>query len=150
WHPKAGVYYMPDTLAFMPTVGFPLRPHNRYALVVTSALQDKKGLAVAQNPTVAQLVGATPSTDATSAASAALASAVTQIEAAGIGKERIVHLAVFTTADPTKELIAVRDGVSQTIQAPTADPNLWVLANQGPAHDEYKGFFGPSPNYQAG
>ena len=43
WRAPAGVYYQPNTLAFMPTVGFPLRPQTRYALVVTDALQAEEG-----------------------------------------------------------------------------------------------------------
>ncbi len=150
WRAPAGVYYMPDTLAFIPTLGFPLRLHTRYALVVTNALHDTKGHAVLQSPTVAELVGAEAPSAANAAASKTLASAATEIEAAGIAKGNIVHLAVFTTSDPTKELIAVRDGVAKTIAAPTADPTKWAVASMSGGVVEYTGTFGPSPNYQAG
>jgi hypothetical protein len=150
WREPAGVYYMPDTLAFMPTVGFPLRTHTRYALVVTDALKASGGGAVVQNDTIAELVGAKPASSSATGANTALATAITEIESAGISRSHVVHLAVFTTADPTKELIEVGDGVAKTIAAPTADPTKWVLATQAASYEEYQGWFGPSPNYQAG
>jgi hypothetical protein len=150
WREPAGVYYQANTLAFMPLVGFPLRPHTRYALVVTDALQAKGGGAVVQSPTVAMLVGAATPDATTQGASATLSSAVTEIEGAGIPRASIVHLAVFTTSDPTAELIAVRDGVGKTVAAPKADPTAWKLAFEGASFSEYQGNYGPSPNYQVG
>jgi hypothetical protein len=150
WRAPAGVYYMPDTLAYMPAVGFPLRTHNRYALVVTSALKDTKGGAVAQSETVAELVGAATPSAANTSASTTFASAVTEIESAGVTRADIVHLAVFTTADPTAELIEVRDGVAKTIAAPTADPTQWAVGSTLNGVVEYTGNYGPSPNYQVG
>jgi predicted esterase len=150
WRAPRGVYYRPDTLAFMPTVGFPLRPHTRYALVVTDALRATDGSAVAQSDTVAMLVGVKPADAATSAAASALADAVGEITSAGIPATSVVHLAVYTTSDPTKELAAVRDGVAQTVPAPTAEPAEWIVAKEAATYTEYQGRYGPSPNYQAG
>src|SRR5262249_18701065 len=101
WRAPAGVYILSNTLAFMPVVGFPLRPHTRYALVVTDALKAQGGGQVVQSPTVAKLVGAQPPDAATRTASAALAPAVTEIEKADISRAHVVHLAVFTTSNPT-------------------------------------------------
>ncbi len=151
WREPEGVYYLADTLAFMPTIGFPLRPHTRYALVVTDDVKAKTGGAVRQSDTVAQLVGVKdPSGDTMKAAKATLSPAVDEVVKAGIGRDHIVHLSVFTTDDPTAELIAVRDGVSKTVAAPTAAGDKWVLHSAGANYDEYQGSYGPSPNYQAG
>lgn len=147
---KKGLYYLPDTLAFIPTPGFPLRPHTRYALVVTDALHAQDGTQVGQSETVAMLVGAKPPNTDTKAANATLADAVGEVEKAGVARTHIVHLAVFTTADPTKELIAVRDGVAKTAEPPTADANLWKVGGSNATYIEYQGSYGPSPNYQAG
>ncbi len=151
FHAKKGLYYLPNTLAFIPTPGFPLRPHTRYALVVTSALRaEKDGTRVGQSEMVAMLVGTkSPSTGA-QAANTALAEAVGQIEKAGVARKHIVHLAVFTTADPTKELIAVRDGVAKTADPPTAAASKWKVGTSNATFVEYEGQYGPSPNYQAG
>ncbi|MBK9259863.1 MAG: hypothetical protein IPM54_08510 [Polyangiaceae bacterium] len=150
FHAERGLYYLPDTLAFIPTPGFPLRPHTRYALVVTDALHAEDGTPIGQSETVAMLVGAKAPNAATQAASAALADAVGEIQKAGIAREHIVHLAVFTTADPTKELIAVRDGVAKTSDPPTADADMWKVGSSNATYTEYQGSYGPSPNYQAG
>jgi hypothetical protein len=150
WREAVGVYYVGDVLAFMPTVGFPLRVHTKYALVVTDALRAHGGDAVEQSATVAQLLGVTAPDATTSAANATLAPAVREIESAGVPRANIVHFAVFTTADPTQELIAVRDGVAKTVAAPVAEPTQWTRAFAGASFTEYQGRYGPSPNYQAG
>lgn len=150
WREQEAVYYRPNTLAFMPSIGFPLRPHTRYALVITDALQAKSGGSIAQDPTLAKVLGVTTADHATSAAHLTLATAVDEIENAGIARGNIVHLTVFTTADPTKELIAVRDGVTSTVAPPTAEENKWVEGPVGPSWKEYQGSYGPSPNYQQG
>jgi len=147
---QKGLYYLPNTLAFIPTPGFPLRPHTRYALVVTSVLRAEDGTRVGQSDTVAMLVGAKQPDKATQAANSALADAVTEVEKAGVQRQYIVHLAVFTTADPTKELIAVRDGVAKTTDPPTADATKWKVGTSNPTFVEYQGRYGPSPNYQKG
>jgi hypothetical protein len=143
-----GVYYLAHTLAFMPTIGFPLRPHTRYALVVTDRLQAAGGGSIAQSPTVAELVGVASPSAGTQVAHRTLAPAVDEIVHAGIDRANIVHLAVFTTADPTKELAAVRDAVATTIVPPTAYG--WTLAQDAYNFLEYQGAYGPSPNYQSG
>jgi enamine deaminase RidA (YjgF/YER057c/UK114 family) len=150
WRAEEGVYYRPNTLAFMPAVGFPLRPHTRYALVVTDALQAKTGGSIAQEPKLGQVVGATDFDSATRVASAATAPAIKEVEAAGIDRSKIVHLAVFTTSDPTKELIAFRDALVKNVAAPTVDPATWTPGAVTTDLDEYTGKYGPSPNFQSG
>lgn len=150
WHGAEGVYYRENTLAFMPTVGFPLRPRTRYALVITDDLQAEGGGAVAQHPDLAKIVKVTEFDARTRVAAAALWDAVDEIEAAGVGRERIVHLAVFTTADPTKELMTVRDAVASQVPAPKVDASTWQPGKHAAEYDEYTGRYGPTPNYQQG
>ena len=150
WQEAEGVYYRANTLAFMPTIGFPLRPHTRYAFVVTDALEAKTGGSIAPQADLAKVVGASEFDANTRAAHTTLAPAVREIEAAGIGKDRIVHLAVFTTNDPTEELAKVRDTVVTTVPPPTAEPAKWKHTNHTANGDEYTGRYGPSPNFQAG
>jgi hypothetical protein len=150
WRAPVGIYYQPDTLAFMPTPGFPLRAHTQYALVVTSALRDTAGAPVVQSDTIAMLVGVKPPDGTTSAAATALAMPVSEIVNAGIPATSIVHFTVYGTSDPNKELETVRDGVAQTVPAPTADATMWKIDSQEATYTEYTGSYGPSPNYQAG
>jgi hypothetical protein len=149
WQAAAGVYYQPNTLAWMPTIGFPLRPHTRYALVVTDKLQAKSGGAIAQQADLAKVVGVEPADAKTRLPRAELAPAVADLETAGIPRSSIVHLAVFTTADPTKELEIIRDALPSLIPAPTVEASQWSKTNQG-TFTEFKGRYGPSPNFQAG
>jgi hypothetical protein len=148
---EEGVYYRPSTLAFMPTLGFPLRPRTRYALVVTDALRGAGGGLIGASPALAEVLGNSPaSSDATRSAKDALSPAVAEIEAAGIAKDRIVHLAVFTTNDPTAELYTARDDLRANVPAPTADPTAWKVGGSWDGFVEYVGVYGPSPNYQEG
>lgn len=150
WRPAEGVYILPNTLSFMPTIGFPLRGHTRYALVVTTALQAASGGAVTAGADLAAVLGTSAGGGRTQPAHDALASAVTEIEGRGISRDRIAHLTVFTTADPTKELFAVRDAVRATVPAPKADPAQWKVGFKSSISTEYRGSYGPSPNYQMG
>jgi hypothetical protein len=148
-------YILPHTLAWMPTVGFPLLPHTQYALVLTDALRDTTGAALVQSPTVAELLGVaapgagTPDAP-TSAYAATLASAAGEITKAGISLHHVVHFAVFTTSDPTQELLAMRDAVAKTIDPPTVEAGTWMVGSKTSDYVEYQARYGPSPNYQQG
>jgi hypothetical protein len=150
WRPTEGVYILPNTLQFMPTIGFPLRVHTRYALVVTTAVHAASGEAIKPSADLAAVLGTGESDSRTRPAHDAFATALKEIEADGITADRIVHLAVFTTADPTKELFAVRDVVHESVPAPTADPAAWTVGYKNSNFTEYRGSYGPSPNFQAG
>jgi hypothetical protein len=153
FHKGAGVYILPDTLAWMPTVGFPLRPHTQYAFVLTDALRDTSGAPVVQSPTVAELLGVAGAGAAdapTKAAAATLASAAGEIAKAGISLHHVVHFAVFTTSDPTQELLAMRDAVAKTIDPPTVEDGTWMVGDKTSDYVEYQARYGPSPNYQQG
>ena len=150
WRPNEGVYILPNTLQFMPTIGFPLRVHTRYALVVTTAVKTASGAAVTASGDLAAVLGTGDADSRTTPAHDALAAAVKEIGTAGIGAARIAHLAVFTTADPTRELFAVRDAVHDAVPAPKADPARWTVGYKNSNYTEYRGSYGPSPNFQAG
>jgi hypothetical protein len=145
-----GVYWLPNTLAFEPTLGFPLRSKTRYALVVTDAVRAADGSAFEPAGDLAEVLGLTTATARTAAARQVFTSAVAELEKAGIAPKQIVHLTAFTTADPTAELFAVADDVAKSTPAPTADLNSWQHTADKPTYDTYTGLYGPSPNYQAG
>jgi hypothetical protein len=147
---QEGVYWRPNTLAFMPVLGLPLRTHTRYALVATDALRGASGGRVEASQDLLEVLGRASSSSRTEAARQALAPALEAIEAAGVSKERLVQLAVFTTADPTAELFAARDDLRAHVAAPTVDSKTWANLGGGPDYDEFYGVFGPSPNYQEG
>jgi hypothetical protein len=150
WRERAGIYWPENTLSFMPTLGFPLRPRTRYALVATDTLRGADGGAAQASLDLREALGLEPASERTATAKSALAPALDEIEAAGVAREDIVHLAVFTTSDPTDELYAVRDHVRASVEAPSARPEAWRLVDRKATWDEYVGVYGPSPNYQAG
>jgi hypothetical protein len=150
WQREEGVYWRASTLAFMPTFGFPLRPRTRYALVVTDSVRAEDGGAVIAGAELRQLLGLETASGAVEAGRAVVLPAAAELEAAGIPRSRIAHLAVFTTNDPTAELFAVRDHVRATVPPPVPFPGAWKVQASKPDYDEYVGVYGPSPNYQVG
>jgi hypothetical protein len=147
---EVGAYWPANTLAFLPVPGYPLRPRTRYALVATRALRAEDG-AVGPSADLAQVLGlGAPRTDAARAARDVYAPAVDEVAAAGIPADEIVHLAVFTTGDPTEELRKTANKLPSDIEAPSFDPSAWSVLQDGAAFTEYAGQYGPSPDYQAG
>jgi hypothetical protein len=145
-----GVYWPANTLAFMPTLGFPLRPHTRYAFVVTDALRSESFGLVVPSAELRQVLGLDgASGPAAAAAKDALAPALAELAAAGVEKEHIAHLAIFTTNDPTAELFAVRDHLLENVPAPKLRGPV-ELHRKRDDYNEFVGSYGPSPNYQAG
>lgn len=134
-----GVYVPSDLLQWVPAVGFPLRPHTRYALVVTRAASGAQG----------GLVG--PSPDLVAALAGDLADVALELDAAGVTRDDVVHLAAFTTTDPTEEMVRAAAALPTQIEAPTAKPDAWqIVGDDDPDFVELQGVYGPSPNYQAG
>lgn len=149
WRADEGAYWPTNTLAFMPTLGFPLRPHTRYAVVVTDTLRGKGGATIEQSPDLRQVLDIDRPDARTAPVRDALAPAVAELDAAGIEKEHIVQLSVFTTSDPTAELFAVRDHLLANVEPPRLRGPV-TLHRKGKFYDEYVGLYGPSPNYQEG
>lgn len=148
FHDAEGVYWPAHTLAVMPMLGTPLRPSTRYAVVVTSKVKTTSGNAVTRSPEFEEVLGLRAASAKTTSAHDTFASAVAEVNAAGVASTDIVHFTTFTTNDPTAEAFAVMDDVPVNVPAPKVltiakDPNAT-------AYQLYTGTYGPSPNYQAG
>jgi hypothetical protein len=151
FHGLAGVYYASNTLAFMPSPGFPLRPHTRYAFVVTNALRDVNGHFIEKSQDLAEVLGEEPAqSQATESLQTTLEPSVLEIEKAGISRQNIAQLAVFTTNDPTEELYALRDHLRANTPKPTVDDSKWRLVATTDYSVEFVGEYNHSPNYQRG
>jgi hypothetical protein len=148
---EAGVYYQPNTLAFMPALGLPLRPKTRYALVVTDAIRTQAGGRVSRSGDLSRVLGLSSASGPSLEAKTALAPDLAELEAAGISKSEIVQLAVFTTDAPAEETEKLRDWVRDNYDAPTVAAASWIAKDQiQNVIDVYEGSYGPSPDFQEG
>ena len=151
--PNEAVYYSDNTLAFLPVFGYPLLPKHRYALVVTDRLRTAKGGRMRPSPELRAVLGDAKAEGAALSLRDALAADIDAIASAGIPRSKIVHLAVYTTNDPTAETQAVRDFTVKSYAAPTAQPAAWEAnpKDRRPGiMDVYAGVYGPSPDFQQG
>lgn len=151
-HNDPGVHWPANTLAFAPAFGAPLRPSTLYAVVVTRAALSESGEAFGPSADLRQVLGLDTAAGAAEDASATLAPALDEIEAAGVPRNEIAQLAVFTTNDPTEAAIILRDHVRNEYPAPTVETDSWTAASGAVTGvmDVYEGQYGPSPDYQAG
>lgn len=104
-----GPHGAPNLLSLLPLQGTPLAPNQRYAAVVTRALLP--GVAA---DTVAILDGKRPegmSEDAFERYDAA----VEVLESRGVARDEIAALAVFTTGDPTIDLIRAYEAATAPV-----------------------------------
>ncbi len=150
WRKDEGVYYLADTLAVSPAVGYPLRPRTKYAVVVTKRVKSEGGGDVHPSADLKGVLGLGPATAPATQAAGLFGACLKEVDAAGIARADIVHATFFTTGDPTSELFAVADDVRASVPAPTVDPATWKAAETTSTYDVYEGVYGPSPNYQAG
>jgi hypothetical protein len=105
---------------------------------------------VAPSAALREVLGLDAPTGARAAFAAKMAPAVAELEAAGIAKDTVVHLAVFTTGDPTAELERVADAMKATFPAPRFNFREPWTRVAGKGYTEYIASYGPSPNYQKG
>src|SRR5262249_37139515 len=91
----AGRFAGPDLLAILPVAGLPLRPHTRYAAVVTRHVRDVSGVAVTREPGFTQTLG-----------KPLLAPLVDWARQAGV-LDDIAGATVFTTGEYTSDMQAL-------------------------------------------
>ncbi len=169
---SAGDYWQADTLVVGPALGYPLLASTKYAIVVTRGVKAADGTPVGSFRRSSAVLGLSPTSATNKPVHDLFAPALADLAALGIEASDIAHFTAFTTNDPTAVLFAMADGVPGQIAAPT------VLTNGAPGvsaaeagddggatasslysdtadvepgiYDVYRGWYGPSPNYQAG
>ena len=147
---EGGLYWMPYTLAVSPARGYPLRPRTRYAMVVTRDAKSAGGGLLLPSKDMLEVLELLPTSPHSQATHDAFAPAVAELASAGVTRDRIVQMTVFTTNDPTDELFRVIDDEKKNFPAPTIEPSSWTFVKEDSAKDIYEGVYGPAPNYQAG
>ncbi len=149
FRPDATAYWPGDTLAVAPVHGFPLRPHTRYAVVLTTDLRATDGAPFARDTDLVAVMDPNAVVDdAGRRARTMYATAFDALDASGVGRSHILSLAVFTTQDPTVEFFRAADWlraqgpmpVVRDLTAPTVSP-MYTLV---------RGHYGPNPVFQSG
>jgi hypothetical protein len=142
-------YWPSHTLAIRPIYGIPLGQGRTYAAVVTRELVPWDGGEYSRSADFEALLGT--GGDATvEAARAAYGPALDALERAGVARESLLSLAVFTTQDSVSELAAVRDWMVTSYTMPEAvdDGWRWIASNE--THTQVEGRYGPVPTMQHG
>lgn len=150
WRQDQGLYWLANTLAVQPALGYPLRPKTRYAIVVTDAIKTADGQKFSPSDDLKQVLDLAPVSDRVKAAHDTMAPDVATLAGLGIAKEHVVHLTTFTTNDPTAELFTVADNVAAQVPAPTVEDGTWKQDETRAHYDVYEAKYSPSPNYQQG
>ncbi|NUP10451.1 MAG: hypothetical protein HOW73_30745 [Polyangiaceae bacterium] len=143
----AGPYGSQNLLSMVPLQGVPLRPSSRYAAVVTRKVRDERGAALEPSASMQSILNGEPpagmSTDVLDAHVAALEA----VGGAGIAKEDVVALAVFTTGDPTSAMSrAVETAKASSVPSPNEE---FTLTDEFPTFCVYAATI-DMPVYQGG
>jgi predicted esterase len=150
WRRDEGVFWLSNTLAVSPALGYPLRPSTRYAIVVTKKVRGEDGGELRPSDDLEAILGLRAASGPAEQARATLAPYVAELVAAGIPTRDVAHATFFTTDDPTAELFTIADEVPNQVPAPTVDDATWVPKEERADYDVYEAIYGPTPNYQAG
>ena len=142
--PSADYYLLPKTFIVRPVGGFPLRPGDTYACVVTRRLKDAEGRHLGVN----QLVAKALSDDA----SAPLRSVFSPLriwlaETPGVAFTDVAIATVFKVQDPVKEMVQAARYLWEDFE-----PELLGPVKSKPTGNDYLFFEGEylAPNFQTG
>lgn len=150
WDPETSIW-PGHTLAVRPVHGVPLLPTTTYAVVVTRAVMAADGRELEPSDDLAALLDRSLSSDAAiDAASEVYEPAFDVLADNGVPRTEILNIAVFTTQDPTADLIAARDWlVRQPPPEPVTDAWRWVRHDDDGGYTLVHGAY-PSPIFQSG
>lgn len=135
--------------AVRPVFGAPLLSETTYAIVVTRGVQTVDGRPLERSDDFAAVADPSlPADDAQTAARAIYEPALQAIEDSGLPRDEVLSLAVFTTQDPTSELMAARDWL---VEQPPPEPvfRSWRFDGEEDGYIVYEGEY-VSRNFQAG
>jgi pimeloyl-ACP methyl ester carboxylesterase len=145
---RATLFWPGHTLAVRPVYGIPLLGGHRYAAVVRRSVRPMMGGEFGRDSDLEALIdgGGDAAVDA---ARTLHQEAFDAIAEAGVPKEEILSIAVFTTQDPVAELALYRDWMHSNYDAPTPAESAWQRTSRS-GFEEITGEYGPVPIFQAG
>lgn len=139
---SGGPFGAANMLSVVPLQGVPLRPSTTYAVVVRRAVRDAKGQELTPSPEMSALARGEKPAGMSAEAFERYRRALGTVR----DPERVAALAVFTTGDPTAELLAA------TREATKALPSLETPPTRGEIFDDYCVYNATiqMPSFQAG
>ncbi|RLB47817.1 MAG: hypothetical protein DRJ42_24600 [Deltaproteobacteria bacterium] len=149
YHEAETIYWAGNTVSIRPVWGMPLEAGHRYAAVVTGGVTTTDGTAAARSRDFTALIDGGGDA-ATAQARDTYGPAIDTLVSAGVSRDDLVSLAVFTTQDPTAELITVRDWMVAEYPIPTAPTDTWRWIASEASFTRVEGRYGPSPTFQSG
>lgn len=146
---QATLYWPEHTVAVRPVYGMPLAAGRTYAAVVTRDVRPIAGGSFLRSVDLDLLIQR--GGDATVAAAREVYEpALDVIEESGVPRDRVLSLAVFTTQDPTEELITVRDWMMESYAVPEGRDDGWRWLREESGYSLVHGRYGPVPIFQSG
>jgi len=155
-HPAVVVYrdaatlYWPEhAIAIRPVYGIPLAGGRTYAAVVTRRVRSPGG-GVFQRSLDFEAIVSGGGDAAVEAARAIYEPALGVAADAGVARDDVLSMAVFTTQDPTAEVAAVRDWMMESYTEPVwiEGSGRWLRMEE--AYHVVHGRYGPAPLFQSG
>lgn len=146
---EATVFWNENTVAIRPMHGIPLAGDRRYAAVVTRRVRPAAGGSFARDTDLDAIFGAGGDADVVRARSI-YAPALDALASAGIARDDVLSLAVFTTQDPTADLIAMRDWLAASYAEPAAVDTAWRFRGMRDGYIRLEGRYSPAPTFQQG
>jgi hypothetical protein len=149
FRPTPTRYWHANTLAVAPATGFPMRPHTRYALVVTDAVRAAGGARFTRDRDLDAVLSTEASNDPViAAAKAAFNPALDELAGVGVAREHVLTFTAFTTLDPGAEFFRAADWLRREGPTPTSVDRTDVVASSN--FYVFSGHYGPNPVFQAG
>ena len=146
---EATVYWPEHCVAVRPVYGMPLAGGRTYAAVVTRDVTAAGGGRFTRSRDLSALVDG-GGDSVVEGARGIYGPALDVIEESGVPREQVLSLAVFTTHDPTAELVAVRDWMIDGYPVPEPVEGDWAWVEDADGYTHVEGRYGPVPMLQSG
>jgi len=146
---EATVYWPDHCVAIRPVYGMPLAGGRTYAAVVTRDVTAADGGRFTRSRDFAALVDGGGGA-VVEAGRDIYGPALDVIEESGVPREHVLSLAVFTTHDPTAELVTIRDWMIDSYPVPEPVEGDWAWVEDADGYTHVEGRYGPVPMFQSG